>query len=116
MTPEAFDAACMALPAATRDNPWGHEEVFKVGVKMFAMPDGSGGCMFKATDVAYEVLTTTSRATPAPYMARAKWVRLPDLASLDDAEVMDWLATAHALVAAKLTRRQRAELGLTATA
>ena len=112
MTPEAFDAACMALPGATRDNPWGHEDVFKVGGKMFAMPDGSGGCMFKVTDIAYEALTTTGRALPAPYMARAKWVRLPDLAILDDAEMIDWLATAHALVAAKLARAQRRELGL----
>ena len=102
----------MALTGATRDNPWGHEEVFKVGGKMFAMPDGAGGCMFKVTDIAYEALTTTGCALPAPHMARAKWVRLPDLAILDDAEMTDWLATAHALVAAKLTRAQRRELEL----
>jgi predicted DNA-binding protein (MmcQ/YjbR family) len=45
-------------------------------------------------------------------MARAKWVAFDDLAALDDAEVTDWLATAHALVAAKLTRKARQELGI----
>lgn len=33
-------------------------------------------------------------------------------AALDAAEVADWLATSHALVAAKLTRKARAGIGL----
>ena len=47
-------------------------------------------------------------------MARAKWVMFDDLASLDDAEVANWLKTSHELVVAKLTRKQRTELGLPA--
>jgi hypothetical protein len=39
-------------------------------------------------------------------------VNIDDLAALDGAEVADWLKTAHGLVAAKLTRKVRAELGL----
>ncbi len=112
MTSEEFAAACMAMPGATRDNPWGHEEVFKVGGKMFAMPDGSGGCMFKVSDIAYAALVETGRAQPAPYMARAKWVRFAKLQDLDPIEVTGWLANAHALVAATLTRARRRELGL----
>jgi predicted DNA-binding protein (MmcQ/YjbR family) len=45
-------------------------------------------------------------------MARAKWVMFDDVSQLDAAEVADWLATAHRLVAGKLTKKQRAELGL----
>jgi predicted DNA-binding protein (MmcQ/YjbR family) len=45
-------------------------------------------------------------------MARAKWVMFDDVSKLDANEVADWLATAHRLVAEKLTRKQRAELGL----
>ena len=37
---------------------------------------------------------------------------LEDLAAQDAAEVADWMATAHGLVAAKLSRKQRAELGI----
>ena len=51
-------------------------------------------------------------ARPAPYLARAKWVRFDDLSAQDDAEVVDWLANAHALIAARLTRAKRRELGL----
>jgi predicted DNA-binding protein (MmcQ/YjbR family) len=112
VTQDEFDAACRALPGVTRDNPWGHEPVFKVGGRMFAMPNGQGGCMFKVTDIAFEALTESGRARPAPYLARAKWVSFDDLSALDAAEVRDWLATAHALIAAKLTRAQRAEIGI----
>jgi predicted DNA-binding protein (MmcQ/YjbR family) len=115
MTPEAFDEACLALPGATLSVQWGNDHVFKVGGKMFAVRGASvpqGGVSFKVSDVAFEVLIETGRAIPAPYLARAKWVRFGDLPDLDDAEVADWLKTAHGLVAAKLTRKLRAELGL----
>ena len=112
MTPGAFDAACRALPAVTMDMQWGEDQVYKVGGRMFAAADPSGGCAFKVTDIAFEALTQSSRARPAPYLARAEWVRIDDLAAADGAEISNWLATAHALVAAKLTRKRRAELGL----
>lgn len=114
MSPEAFDAACRALPAATMDIQWGDERVYKVGGKMFAVTSPAGGCSFKATDIAFEALTESGRARPAPYLARAKWLYFDDLGALDDGEVRAWLATAHELVAAKLTRKQRRELGLSA--
>jgi len=115
MTPEAFDKACLALPGATLSIQWGDDHVFKVGGKMFAVRGNAvpkGGISFKVSDVAFEVLTQTGRAIPAPYLARAKWVRFDDLAELDAEEVADWLKSAHGLVAAKLTRKLRAELGL----
>lgn len=115
MSPEAFDAACRALPAVTMDRPWGSDQVYKVGGKMFAVMGDAiarGGVSFKVSDLAYEVLIETGRAVPAPYLARARWVRFEDLSGLDPAEVEDWLKTAHGLVAAKLTRAVRAGLGL----
>ncbi|PZQ65862.1 MAG: hypothetical protein DI570_00125 [Phenylobacterium zucineum] len=114
MTGEDLHAAALALPAATMDVQWGDDHVYKVGGKMFAAANGAGtNLSFKASDIAFEALTEAGRARPAPYMARAKWVSFDDLASLDPAEVRGWLATAHGLVAAKLTRKARAELGLT---
>lgn len=116
MSPEAFDQACLALPGATLSIQWGDDHVFKVGGKMCAVRGSGvtlgGGVSFKASDVAFEVLTESGQATPAPYLARAKWVHFPDLAALDADEVADWVKTAHDLIAAKLTRKARAELGL----
>ncbi|HEY5106738.1 MAG TPA: MmcQ/YjbR family DNA-binding protein [Caulobacteraceae bacterium] len=112
MSPQAFDAACRALPGATMNIQWGDDHVYKVGGRMFAVTGPTAGCSFKASDIAFEALTESGRAKPAAYLARAKWVQFVDVSSLDEAETRDWLKTAHALVAAKLTRAQRAELGL----
>lgn len=113
MSPEALARAALALPAATLSVQWGDERVYKVGGRMFAWSDAAGARLsLKATELAYEVLVETGQARPAPYLARAKWVRFDAVAALDDGEVADWLATAHALVAAKLTRAVRRELGL----
>jgi predicted DNA-binding protein (MmcQ/YjbR family) len=112
LTPLDVDAACRALPGATMVVQWGDDEVYKVGGRIFAVTGPRGGLSFKATDIAFEALTESGRARPAPYLARARWVRFDDLSALDPVEVTDWLATAHALVAAKLTRAQRKEIGL----
>jgi predicted DNA-binding protein (MmcQ/YjbR family) len=113
VTPTAFEKAALALPGAAVNVQWGDDRVYKIAGKMFAATDGPGANLsLKVTDIAYEALTETGRARPAPYMARARWVMFDDLAALDDAEVADWLKTSHELVAAKLTRKQRAELGL----
>jgi predicted DNA-binding protein (MmcQ/YjbR family) len=107
-----FDAACRALPGVTMVVQWGADGVYKVGGRIFAILNPSGGTSFKVSDIAFEALTESGRARPAPYLARAKWVYFDDIASLDANEVRDWLTTAHTLVAAKLTRAQRAEIGL----
>jgi predicted DNA-binding protein (MmcQ/YjbR family) len=113
MTPAALEKAALAPPGATLSIQWGDDRVYKVGDKMFAATDGAGSNLsLKVTDIAFEALTGDGRARPAPYMARAKWVMFDDVASLEAAEVEDWLKTAHELVAAKLIRKARAELGL----
>lgn len=113
MTPAALEKAALALPGADVSIKWGADRVYCVGGKMFAATDADGGHFsLKVSDIAFEVLTETGRAKPAPYAARFKWVAFEDLSSLDDGEVRDWLSTAHRLVAEKLTKKQRVALGL----
>jgi predicted DNA-binding protein (MmcQ/YjbR family) len=90
---------------------WGADNVYKVSGRIFAVV-GRQGVSFKVSDIAFEALTESGRARPAPYLARAKWVRFDDLEAMDEAETAGWVVQAHALVAAKLTRAQRRELGL----
>ncbi len=111
MTPEGFDAACRALTAVTSVRQWGDSEVYKVGGKVFACLGPDGSCVFKATDVAYEVLLDSGRGTRAPYFA-PPWASLADIADIADDEMAGWLKTAHGLSAAKLTKKRRVELGL----
>jgi predicted DNA-binding protein (MmcQ/YjbR family) len=115
VTPAALEKAALALPGAELSIKWGDDRCYVVGGKMFAATDGAGSNLsLKVTDIAFEALTETGQARPAPYMARAKWVMFDDTAKLDPAEVAGWLKTAHELIAAKLTRKQRTEIGLPA--
>ncbi len=90
MTPKNFEARCLRLPAATKVVQWEGTSVFKVGGKMFALGGGfaagSGGYMFKVSDMAYAMLIEHGVARPAPYLARAKWVQLVSNSALPDAE------------------------------
>jgi predicted DNA-binding protein (MmcQ/YjbR family) len=113
VTRDELHAAAMALPGACLDIKWGDDHCYCVGGKMFCATDGGYRSLsFKATDIAFEALTETGRAQPAPYVARFKWVMLDVLADQDAAEVADWICTAHALIASKLPRKVRAEPGL----
>ena len=109
----AIGKACLALSGATLDHPFGDDhDAYRVGGKMFVMVGAEGGVSFKVSDIAYEMLTEEGRARPAPYLARAKWVNLPDPAAWPDDELAEHFAIAHSIIAARLTKKQRAELGL----
>ena len=111
MTPEAFDAAARALPGATMDVQWGDDHIYKVGGKVFAICGLAGGLSFKVTEIGFMVLTDDGPGRQAPYLAKGHWV-LVDLDNFTPGEAVSWLATSHELIAAKLTRKLRAELGL----
>jgi predicted DNA-binding protein (MmcQ/YjbR family) len=117
VSPEAFEAHCLGLPGVTLVIQWGGTSVFKVGGKIFALANGlverrASGFMFKVSDMAYELMIEAGIARPAPYLARAKWVQLVSNDALPDVELAAYLDQAHALIAAKLTRAARRELGL----
>lgn len=113
MTREELHAAAMALPGAALDIKWGDDHCYCVAGKMFCATNGAYSSLsFKASDIAFEALTGTGRATPSRYLARAKWLSLSDLAAQDAAEVADWVRTAHALVAARLPKKTQKALGL----
>jgi predicted DNA-binding protein (MmcQ/YjbR family) len=115
MTPASFHAAALALPGATFDIKWGADRVYSVGGKMFAHAGMEGDpapkYMFKASDLAFEMLTEQGFAKPAPYLARAKWVQLVGPDALGDADLQAYLREAYSIVADKLPAAARAKLG-----
>jgi predicted DNA-binding protein (MmcQ/YjbR family) len=116
MSPEAFHDAVLALPGAVLDIKWGSDRCYCIGGKMFAAA-GSGGASpsgpsFKTSDLAFEMLVEQGLARPAPYAARFKWVQLTSYDALPDDQLIAYLTQAHAIVAAGLTRKARAALGI----
>ena len=118
MRPEAFDALCLSLPAATYVNQWGGSHVYKVGGKVFAIAPnwnaarGGQAYIFKVSEMAFEMLIEHGLAHPAPYLGRSSWVQLNATDSLDDDDLAAYIRQAHGLIAARLTRAARRALNL----
>jgi predicted DNA-binding protein (MmcQ/YjbR family) len=107
---------CLSLPGAELSIQWGADHVCKVGGKMFAVigpPEVRPPPLsFKTSDDSFAILTRAKNIIPAPYLARAKWVRLTRLDALPTKELKAYLARAHSVVAAGLPKKKRAELGI----
>jgi len=104
---------CLAFPRATEQIQWGHDLVFKVAGKMFAVAplEPAPVCLsFKCSDESFAELTERPKIIPAPYMARAKWVALESQDGVSRAELSELLRTSYDLVFAKLPKRVQGEL------
>ncbi len=120
MDVEAFDKFCASLPATNMVVQWGGAHVWKVGTKIFAISspwgktraDGSFKIGFKTNDLAFRILTEQPGIVPSPYLGRYKWVQLQEADALDIDDLKAYITAAHGMVAAKLTKAARKELGL----
>jgi len=112
---EQAKALCRSLPGATEDVKWESSLVFSVGGKMFAATDTAHKVTrlsLKVDDDLFLGLTDRDGIIPAPYLARAKWIRIEDIQSLSDAELTGLITRAHELILNKLTKKlQRDILG-----
>ncbi|MCB1518859.1 MAG: MmcQ/YjbR family DNA-binding protein [Hyphomicrobiaceae bacterium] len=114
---ETFERFALSLPAATLVHQWGNTAVAKVGGKMFATHGNWDGpdiwqIGFKCSDMSFRMLPEIEGVYPARYLARARWVSVQEGSALPDDELEAYLRESHRLVAAKLTRSLKAELGL----
>ena len=117
MNREEFNAFCGALTGVTYVEQWGGASVWKVGGKLFAIcanwGEGPGDKVkFKCSDLSYQILGELEGVSPAPYLARAKWVQVIPGATLTDEDVRSYIVEAHTIIAGKLTKKARAELSL----
>ncbi|RXZ45050.1 MmcQ/YjbR family DNA-binding protein [Crenobacter cavernae] len=103
------------LPGASPDVKWGDNLVFSVGDKMFALfrPVGAPDSLWcKVEPARFLELTDRPGVRPAPYLARASWICVDSPGALPPETLAELLADAHRLVAAKLSKKRRHELGL----
>ncbi len=122
MTLDDYNAFCSALPATHTVVQWGGAHVWKVGDKVFAIgrtDDGVGddstvAVTFKCSWASFEILKEQPGLRPAPYLASRgmSWIQRLTNEAMPDEALQDYLRESHRLVAANLTKRARAELGL----
>lgn len=69
---------------------------------------------FKCSPMAFDILKDQPGLRPAPYLASSgmKWVQWQSPQSMPDEVLRDYLRESHRLVALALTKRVRADLGL----
>ena len=100
-----------SLPGATMDIKWGADECYCIGGKMFAVfglsDAGEHGMSIKVDAERFLELTDIDGIVPAPYLARARWVKFEHANALPATDVRALIARSHALIAAKLTRKAR---------
>lgn len=108
----AFSRYVRSLKATTISAQWdGH--VAKVGGKVFALIGEAGTpIVFKVSEISFDGLTSLEGVGQAAYFAKRAWVRVENGAALTDAELKAYIKVSYDMVATKLTRKLRAELGL----
>jgi predicted DNA-binding protein (MmcQ/YjbR family) len=108
----AFRRFALGLPGVTIVEQWG-SHVAKVGGKVFALVGESGGdIVFKVSETSFEGLTSITNVEQAPYFAKRQWVSVHRGARLSDAELKAYLRTSYRMIAGKLTKKARAEIGI----
>ena len=106
-----FEAFVRGLPGTRLVEQW-DSVVAKVGGKVFCLlGNGDGSIAFKVSRTSFEGLTAIPGIGQAPYFARGQWVAV-QRGALEEETLRAYLEEAHRIIAAKLTRRARAELGL----
>ena len=111
---EMLRKICSSLRAVTEDVKWGNDLVFSVGDKMFcaASLEPPFSCSFKVPDDEFDEISNKNGFTPAPYMARAKWVLVTDPSKLNKKDWERYLKQSYELIKIKLTKKLREKLGI----
>lgn len=105
---------CRSLPGVTEDVKWDNDLVFSVGGKMFAcfeLPEGEP-FSFKVHPDTFDVLTGQPGIKPAPYLAKHHWVSVESQGVLPSDVLDELVEESHGLVASKLSKKRRTELGI----
>ncbi len=96
----------LQLPGVREDLKWGDNRVFSVAQnKMVAVINFMGrGIAFKVDSDLFLGYVDRPGFSPAPYLARAHWVRLDSTETISTAELQDLLTRSHQLVVRKLPK------------
>ncbi len=117
MTRDEFNAFCATLKATSHVVQWGNADVWKVGDKVFAIcgwNEGRDAFTFKATELAFEVLSDEPGIRPAPYLASRgmKWLQVYDERGMRDTSLREHIVTSYDLVVAGMSKKKREALGV----
>lgn len=115
MTIDELRTICTAFPLVTEEVKWEHDLCFCIAGKMFVVAGIDAlpfSVSFKVPAEAFEALLENPGFEPAPYLARHCWVRVRDLAILDETECRFYAQQSYRLVVEKLPTKVKKTLNI----
>jgi predicted DNA-binding protein (MmcQ/YjbR family) len=115
MNVEDMQAICKALPAVTEDIKWENDLVFSIGGKMFCvvgLHQSPVNASFKVKEEEFEEMCNRPHFSPAPYVAKYKWVLIDDVQKMNKKDWQRYIKQSYELVKEKLPAKKKKELGL----
>lgn len=111
---EYLRSFCLQLPGTTEDIKQDKTLCFLVGGKMFCLTglEDAFTASLKVTEEAFGNLTTSPSISPAPSMARYKWVQIEKAHSLSAEEWERYILHSYLLVRRRLPAKTKKELNL----
>ncbi|HEY6160309.1 MAG TPA: MmcQ/YjbR family DNA-binding protein [Bacteroidia bacterium] len=101
---EQLRAFCLSLPGVTEDVKWGHDLCFSIGEKMFCVTgfEMPLKVTLKVKDEEFDELTASDHISPAPYLARYKWIMIETVSRFSQKEWEHYISQSYELVRSKL--------------
>ena len=115
MNIEELRTVCMGFNGVTEDIKWEHNLCFSVGKKIFlivSLDEIPVAVSFKVTDEEFDEIAGQDGFSPAPYLARNRWVKIEDLALMSRQEWEFYAKQSYQLVASKLPVKTQKHLGI----
>ena len=106
---------CKKLKGVTEDIKWEHHLCFNIGGKMFLMtsPDEVPcSAVFKVSDEEFDEIIQQPGFSASAYIGRYKWVSLDNISRLSKKEWEHYLRQSYELVASRLPKKLRKEIGI----
>jgi predicted DNA-binding protein (MmcQ/YjbR family) len=113
MSADIIRTIAMKLPHVTEDVKWGQDLCFCIAEKMFCVTglhEGPVSVSFKVPDDMFEEICERKGFTPAPYVARYKWVLLEDISKVPKKELEGFIRQSYELVKEKLPKKTKEKL------
>ena len=115
MTLPDLQSICKKFKGVTQDIKWEDHLCFNIGGKMFLVtaPDHVPvTASFKVTDEDFAELSEKKGFSPAPYMARYKWIFIDDIRLMNKKQWQHYIQQSYDLIKAKLPNKTKKELGI----
>lgn len=112
---ELLRTLCNKLPHVREDVKWGNDLCFCIGGKMFCVAGldrQPTSASFKVRDEEFEDMCSRPGFSPAPYVARYKWVLADDLNRMTAKEWEHFVTQSYELVVSRLPSKVKKQFGL----